>query len=103
MLVESMNRTTFHKLFKTPGPVVLPVIHVQDTDQTKRNIRIAMEEGAHGVLLINHDFPVDTFLAVLREVRAAFPPGLAGCQLSCGDGQGGVPDSWWPGRAGGDD
>lgn len=68
-----MNRTDFHKLFKTPGPVVLPVIHVQDTDQTKRNIRIAVEEGAQGVLLINHDFPMENFLPILREVRSAFP------------------------------
>ena len=67
-----MNRTDFHKLFKTPGPVVLPVIHVQDSDQTKRNIRIAVEEGAQGVLLINHDFPVENFLPILREVRSAF-------------------------------
>ena len=68
-----MNRTEFHKLFKTPGPVVLPVIHVLDVTQTSHNIRTAVIEGAHGVLLINHDFPVDDFLPILREVRAAFP------------------------------
>ena len=60
-------------MFKTPGPVVLPVVHVLDTQQTANNIRTAVCEGAHGVLLINHDFAIDKFLPILREVRAAFP------------------------------
>ena len=50
-----MNRTDFHKLFKSPGPVVLPVVHVLDHAQTARNVRIALHAGAPGVLLINHD------------------------------------------------
>jgi len=68
-----MNRHEFHRLFKSPGPAVLPVIHVQDIDQIKRNIRICIREGAQGVFLINHDFAVKLFLPMIRATREAFP------------------------------
>lgn len=68
-----MHRQDFHKLFKSPGPVVLPVIHVLDAEQTERNIRIAMRAGAPGVLLINHDITVEAFLPIIRSARARFP------------------------------
>ena len=68
-----MNRAEFHKMFKTPGPVVLPVVHVLDARQAARNITTVIREGAPGVLLINHDFSLDAFLPILREVRTAFP------------------------------
>ena len=64
-----MTRGEFHKLFKAPGPVVLPVIHVLDTAQTDENIRILIGEGAAGCFLINHDFPMEPFLPILREIR----------------------------------
>lgn len=68
-----MTRNEFHKLFKTSGPVVLPVIHVLETERTLANIDVLIGEGAPGVFLINHDFGVDVFLPILREVRAAHP------------------------------
>lgn len=68
-----MNRTDFHKLFKTPGPVVLPVIHVLDSDCTARNVEILLEAGAQGCFLINHDFEPEKFLPIIRDTRAAFP------------------------------
>jgi hypothetical protein len=68
-----MERTDFHKLFKAPGPVVLPVIHVLDFPQVERNIQIAVGEGAAGVFLINHDFDKERLLPVIREVRETFP------------------------------
>ena len=68
-----MDRASFHKLFRAPGPVVLPVIHVLDTPRTLENVRIAVGEGAAGCFLINHDFGVDEFLPIIREVRAARP------------------------------
>ena len=68
-----MNRTTFHKYFKSPGPVVLPVIHVLDNTQATRNVQLAIECGAPGVFLINHDFSVEHFLPIIRHVRACFP------------------------------
>ena len=68
-----MNRKQFHEFFSCPGPVVTPVIHVTDFEQTARNIRAALAEGAHGIFLINHDFDVPTFLPIVRQARAAFP------------------------------
>lgn len=65
-----MDRTAFHRLFKSPGPVVTPVIHVQDLRQTLRNIGIATRLGAPGIFLINHDFSVEEFLPILRAARA---------------------------------
>lgn len=68
-----MNRTEFHKLFKTPGPVVLPVIHVLDSNRTRKNVEILLEAGAQGCFLINHDFEPEKFLPIIRDTRAAFP------------------------------
>ncbi len=68
-----MNRSAFHRLFKSPGPVVTPVIHVQDLTQTLANISHAVRLGAPGIFLINHDFPVDAFLPILRAARAECP------------------------------
>jgi uncharacterized protein len=68
-----MKRSAFHKLFKSVGPVVLPVIHVQDSAQAERNVRVAIGEGAAGVFLINHDFAYPQFLPIIRHVRNRFP------------------------------
>ncbi len=68
-----MQRDAFHKLFKSPGPVVLPVIHVLDTPRTLRNVREVIGAGAPGCFLINHDFPPDRFLPIIRDTRAAYP------------------------------
>ena len=68
-----MDRTAFHDRFATPGPVVLPVIHVLDTDRTVRNVETLRAAGAPGCFLINHDFGVEAFLPIVRETRAAFP------------------------------
>lgn len=68
-----MNRIEFHKLFKTPGPVVLPVIHVLDSDRTRRNVEVLLEAGAQGCFLINHDFEPEKFVPIIRDMRAEFP------------------------------
>lgn len=68
-----MNRTEFHKLFKATGPVVLPVIHVLDTPRTLENVRVLVGEGAAGCFLINHDFGIEPFEPIIRDVRDAFP------------------------------
>lgn len=73
-----MHRQDFHKLFKSPGPVVLPVIHVLDVEQTGRNLRVAIGAGAPGVLLINHDITVEAFLPIIRSARARFPSAWIG-------------------------
>jgi hypothetical protein len=51
-----MNRNEFHLKFGNDRPIVCPVIHVLDHEQTKRNILISIECGCPGVFLINHDF-----------------------------------------------
>lgn len=68
-----MNRTDFRALFGMRAPVVLPVIHVLDTTRSLQNIDVLRKEGAHGCFLINHDFGVEPFLPIVREVRAAHP------------------------------
>ena len=68
-----MNRMRFRRLFKTAGPAVLPVIHVRDAAQAGRNAAIAIEAGAQGVFLINHDFAHEELVPILAEVRARFP------------------------------
>jgi hypothetical protein len=68
-----MTRNEFHKLFKATGPVVLPVIHVLDTPRTLENVRTLVGEGAAGCFLINHDFGVEPFEPIIRDVRNAFP------------------------------
>jgi uncharacterized protein len=69
----AMNRNDFRKMFKSVGPVVLPVIHVLDNAQAERNVRVAIGEGAAGVFLINHDFPYPQFLPIIRHIRNTFP------------------------------
>lgn len=68
-----MERTAFRKLFKTVGPAVLPVIHVSDAQQAVRNAEVALNEGAQGVFLINHDFPHNDLVPIIEHVRRCFP------------------------------
>lgn len=68
-----MDRVEFRALFNVRGPVVLPVIHVLETQRTLDNIDVLTGEGATGCFLINHDFDVAAFLPIIREVRAARP------------------------------
>ena len=68
-----MTRAEFHRLFKCPGPVVTPVIHVLDREQVLRNIRLAAGVGVPGVFLINHDFPVGEFIPIITDVRKSAP------------------------------
>ncbi|MGC6484774.1 MAG: adenine phosphoribosyltransferase [Candidatus Puniceispirillales bacterium] len=68
-----MNRAAFHQFFQQNGPVILPVIHVLDHDQTAGNIDTLIAAGVRGCFLINHDFDVATFLPVIRSIRSAYP------------------------------
>ena len=68
-----MNRIQFRRYFKTAGPAVLPVVHVLDETQACRNAGMAIEAGAQGVFLINHDFGCEDLVPILRTVRARFP------------------------------
>ena len=68
-----MHRGEFRKYFKSMGPVVLPVIHVLDSLQAKRNLATVAECGAPGAFLINHDFDVAQFLPIIEDCRKAYP------------------------------
>ena len=68
-----MKRQDFRQRFGTPGPVILPVIHVLDSAQTQRNIDIAHAGGCRGVFLINHDFEKERLLPIIKEMRQAYP------------------------------
>ncbi|OED47979.1 adenine phosphoribosyltransferase [Rhodobacteraceae bacterium (ex Bugula neritina AB1)] len=68
-----MDRNDFKKTFGTSGPVILPVIHVLDSEQAERNIKAAIAGGCPGVFLINHDFEKERLVPIIKEMRAAFP------------------------------
>ena len=68
-----MNRFDFYKLFKQIGPIVLPVIHVKNITQVINNIKKISGEGAPGCFLINHDFGIDDFLPIIKNVRIKYP------------------------------
>lgn len=80
---RQLNRSQLKKHFRAHGfrscgTAVLPVIHVRDYEQTNRNVGVAIDEGAGGVFLINHDFAVDRFLPIIRSLRAAYPEAWLG-------------------------
>ncbi len=68
-----MDRNDFRRKFSATGPVVLPVIHVLDAAQARRNIDVAINGGCPGVFLINHDFEKERLLPIIKETRNAFP------------------------------
>ncbi len=68
-----MDRTEFRAMFDARGPVVLPVIHVLETERTLKNVDVLTDLGAPGCFLINHDFDVETFLPIIRDVRTSRP------------------------------
>ncbi len=68
-----MNRIDFRTQFGASGPVILPVIHVLDTERTHRNIEVAIAGGCQGAFLINHDFEKEKLIPIIKETRKAFP------------------------------
>ena len=68
-----MNRSEFHDFFGDNAPIILPVIHVINHDQTSSNIDILIDAGISGCFLINHDFDVDRFLPIIRSIRTRYP------------------------------
>ena len=67
-----MNRSEFHDFFGDRAPIILPVIHVIDHDQTASNIETLIDAGISGCFLINHDFGVDKFLPIIRSIRSSY-------------------------------
>jgi hypothetical protein len=48
------------------------------TLQVVDNVELALEEGAAGVFIINHDFDYPQMLPILRQVRGRFPLAFIG-------------------------
>jgi len=71
--VTAVDRHEFLHRLHLPETVVTPVIHVLDTGQVMRNLDILTAAGCPGAFLINHDFPRETFLPILRAVRTERP------------------------------
>ncbi len=63
----------FERIWSAPRPLVLPVIHVLSAEQAVANLSHVAAAGCPGAFLINHDFGIEPFLPILREVRAACP------------------------------
>ncbi len=70
---EQVKRSEFHDFFGGNVPVILPVIHVINHDQTAGNIDKLIDAGISGCFLINHDFDVDRFLPIIQSIRTRFP------------------------------
>ena len=68
-----MKRSEFHSFFGANHPIILPVIHVLDHQQTASNIDKLIDAGIKGCFLINHDFDVETFLPIIRSIRRSYP------------------------------
>ena len=68
-----MDRNDFKQNFGATGPVILPVIHVLDSEQAEQNIKTAVAGGCSGVFLINHDFEKEKLVPIIKEMRQAFP------------------------------
>lgn len=82
-----MTCPKFDQLRTGPGTVVTPVIHVLDAGQALRNLDVVDAAGCPGAFLINHDFAMEPFLPILREVRAARPDLWLGVNFLAQPGQ----------------
>ena len=69
---KRVNRIEFHDFFGDRAPVILPVIHVINHDQTASNIDKLIDAGINGCFLINHDFDLDKFLPIVRSIRTVY-------------------------------
>lgn len=82
-----MIKPDFPELLKGPQPLVTPVIHVLDAAQALTNLEVIAKAGCPGAFLINHDFPMEPFLPILREIRAEQPDMWLGVNFLAQPGQ----------------
>ena len=68
-----MKRSEFYGFFGPRIPIILPVIHVIDHDQTSDNIKILIDLKISGCFLINHNFGINSFLPIIKSIRAQYP------------------------------
>ena len=102
-----MQIAEFHTRFDSPGPVILPVIHVLDEVGTAANIDRVVDAGLKGCFLINHDFGIEPFLPIIEAIRTRYPDfwiglnflavtGLKAFPILAELGRQGIPiDAYW--------
>lgn len=64
-----------------PNKAFLPVVHVQNYSQASKNVETALECGADGVFLINHEFGPDKLMEIYGSIRKSFPSEWIGVNL----------------------
>ncbi len=62
----------FRKVFLRKHTLLI-VVHAESREQSLRNVRIAYEQGADGVFLINHRISADDLLECYLSARAMYP------------------------------
>lgn len=70
----------FRATFKKRN-VLLVVVHAESREQVQRNVRIAKNEGADGVFLINHAIGPGALLDIYKVVRPLHPQLWMGVNL----------------------
>ncbi len=58
-----------------------PVVHVRDLKQAETNTHIALEHGADGVFLINHDISSEMLLHIAAQIRRRWSDRFIGINL----------------------
>jgi hypothetical protein len=69
---QSKPMSRFRETF-TNRHVILPVIHVAESEQALRNAEIARRQGCDGIFLIRHEIDYTELLRVHRLLFEAFP------------------------------
>jgi hypothetical protein len=64
--------STFKRIFAKKH-VFLAVVHVEGGTQALRNAKIAEQEGADGIFLINHSIPYNSLIECYHVVRERIP------------------------------
>lgn len=75
-----MNRIRYGDVFKNKHSF-LPVIHAENLSQVRRNVETALNAGADGVWLINHQIPGSSLLNYYATIRREIPNFWIGINL----------------------
>ena len=67
-MINKMNSKSYYLKKHT----FLPVIHVEDKEQAINQTRIALDNGADGIFLINHHISHSRLFEIFKEIRELF-------------------------------
>jgi uncharacterized protein len=80
--MSDIVKQTYRQTFKN-SHTFLAVVHVEDYFQALRNARVAQDNGADGIFLINHDVPSDYLFDCYKKIKKGIPDFWIG--LNCLD------------------